>query len=55
MVCSALSGALIVVLADLAARTVLPNTELPVGVLTAAVGGPFLLWMLTRSRTGGAS
>jgi iron-siderophore transport system permease protein len=55
LVCSALLGALIVVVADIGARMLIPDAELPVGVLTAAVGGPYLLWMLTRSRAGGAS
>ncbi|MFF7246214.1 FecCD family ABC transporter permease [Embleya sp. NPDC008237] len=55
LVCSALLGALIVVSADIGARMLISNAELPVGVLTAAVGGPYLLWMLTRSRAGGAS
>ncbi|OIK02912.1 hypothetical protein BIV25_00045 [Streptomyces sp. MUSC 14] len=36
------------VAADLAARTVLPPLEVPVGALTALVGGPYLLWLLGR-------
>jgi iron complex transport system permease protein len=43
---SALVGALLLVLADSAARTVIAPIELPVGVLTALLGGPFFLWML---------
>ncbi|MFP3991687.1 iron chelate uptake ABC transporter family permease subunit [Streptomyces sp. E11-3] len=50
---SALMGALIVVLADLLARRLLSPIELPVGVLTAAVGAPYLIWLIVRSRTGG--
>ena len=52
---SALGGALVLVLADLLARTAVDYQELPLGVLTAAVGGPFFFWLLrrTRSRTGG--
>nr|WP_267242814.1 iron ABC transporter permease [Streptomyces sp. PR69] len=49
---SALLGAVIVVLADLLARRLLSPTELPVGVLTAAVGAPYLIWLIVRSRTG---
>ncbi|MGW1882247.1 FecCD family ABC transporter permease [Streptomyces sp. NPDC001970] len=49
---SALTGAVIMVLADLLARRLLAPTELPVGVLTAAVGAPYLIWLLVRSRTG---
>jgi iron complex transport system permease protein len=35
--------------ADLAARTLLPQV-LPVGILTAAIGAPYLLWLLVRGR-----
>ncbi len=45
---SALLGATLVLLADLAARTVVAPTELPLGVLTGILGGPFLLWLLMR-------
>jgi iron complex transport system permease protein len=48
---SALTGALIVVVADLLARRLFAPTELPLGVLTAAVGAPYLMWLITRSRT----
>ncbi|TAL18933.1 MAG: iron ABC transporter permease, partial [Frankiales bacterium] len=52
---SALGGALVLVLADLLARTAVAYQELPLGVLTAAVGGPFFFWLLrrTRARSGG--
>ncbi|QWB23390.1 MULTISPECIES: iron chelate uptake ABC transporter family permease subunit [Streptomyces] len=45
---SALTGAVILVGADLAARTLLPPLEIPVGALTSLVGGPYLLWLLGR-------
>jgi iron complex transport system permease protein len=45
-----LAGASVLVLADLGARTVLSPSELPVGVITGAVGGPFFLALLLRSR-----
>lgn len=45
---SALCGAMVMVLADLAGRTLLSPIELPVGVVTAVVGGPYLLWILMR-------
>jgi iron complex transport system permease protein len=43
---SALGGAIFVTLADLLARTIVAPSELPLGVLTAVVGGPFFLWLL---------
>lgn len=53
LLCSALMGALIVIVADLLARKIFAPTELPVGVLTAAVGAPYLIWLIVRSRTVG--
>lgn len=47
---SALAGAVVLVLADLLARTAVPYQELPLGVLTAAVGGPCFFWLLRRAR-----
>lgn len=47
---SALLGALLLLLADTAARTLLAPTELPIGILTALVGGPFFLALLLRYR-----
>jgi iron complex transport system permease protein len=46
---SALLGAVLVLGADLLTRTVLPEA-LPVGILIAAVGAPYLLWLLVRGR-----
>lgn len=50
---SALSGALLMVLADWVGRTALAPVEIPVGIIMAIVGGPYLLWILLRqpSRT----
>ncbi|MEV0635380.1 iron ABC transporter permease [Streptomyces sp. NPDC050619] len=48
LLCSALTGAVVLVAADLAARTLLPPLEIPVGALTSLVGGPYLLWLLGR-------
>ena len=52
---SAVGGALVLVSADLLARTAVENAELPLGMLTSLVGGPFFFWLLrrTRSRQGG--
>jgi iron complex transport system permease protein len=47
---SALVGAVVLTLADLMARRMFAPTELPAGVFTAAVGGPYLLWLLTRDK-----
>lgn len=43
-----LGGATTMVLADLAARTVLAPVEIPVGIVTALAGGPFFVWLLVR-------
>jgi iron complex transport system permease protein len=45
---SALFGASFLVACDLAARTLLAPLEIPVGVITAMLGGPFFLWLLVR-------
>ncbi|OKH93245.1 hemin ABC transporter permease [Streptomyces uncialis] len=47
---SALGGGLVLVSADLAARTVAAPAELPLGVLTALFGSPFFFWLLRRTR-----
>ena len=41
-------GAVFMVLADLAARTVIAPAEVPIGVVTALIGGPFFLWLMRR-------
>ena len=48
---SALGGALVLVVADLVARTAIAHAELPLGMLTSLVGGPFFFWLLRRTRT----
>ncbi|QIM19832.1 iron ABC transporter permease [Leucobacter coleopterorum] len=55
---SALGGALLLALADLGSRTIVPMADLPIGMLTALVGGPFFFWLLRRTRkrsAGGAN
>jgi iron complex transport system permease protein len=47
---SALLGALLLICGDLIARTVVAPAELPIGILTGALGGPFFLWLLGRYR-----
>ncbi|HUP66479.1 MAG TPA: iron ABC transporter permease [Thermoanaerobaculia bacterium] len=46
---SAIGGAALVVLADLAARALIPPSELPLGALTAMLGVPFFLVLLRRA------
>lgn len=49
---STLAGAIFLLLADLGARVLFPvlETDTPVGVVTAFVGGPVFVWLLHRSR-----
>ncbi|GGH61903.1 ABC transporter permease [Comamonas phosphati] len=46
---AALGGAIFLVLVDLLARTWLAPTEIPAGVVTSLIGGPFFVWMLVRN------
>lgn len=50
--CSFLVGAAFVALCDVFSRTVLAPVEIPVGVITALLGGPFFIWMLRNRRAG---
>jgi iron complex transport system permease protein len=45
---SALFGAAFLVACDLVARTVMAPVEVPVGIVTAVIGGPFFLWLLIQ-------
>jgi len=49
---AAVVGAAFLILADLLARSLLAPTELPVGVITALLGGPFFLYLLWQRRQG---
>ena len=51
LITSTLGGALLLVIADLVARTAVPYADLPIGMLTSLVGGPFFFWLLRRTRT----
>jgi len=55
LIASTLGGALLLLTADLVARTAVPFADLPIGMLTSLVGGPFFFWLLrrTRARSGG--
>lgn len=48
LVGSAVGGAVFMLGADLVARIVASPTEVPVGLVTAAIGGPFFLWLIRR-------
>ncbi|GAB3060494.1 FecCD family ABC transporter permease [Sediminivirga luteola] len=47
---SALAGAVLIVAADSAARTLNPPSEIPIGLFTAAVGAPFFLYLIVREK-----
>lgn len=47
---AALLGAALLVGADMISRTVIAPAELPIGIITATMGGPFFLWILLRNR-----
>ncbi|MEM7732693.1 MAG: iron ABC transporter permease [Pseudomonadota bacterium] len=47
---SALVGANILLFADLFVRNAIPPSEIPIGIATSLLGGPFFLWLLLRNR-----
>jgi len=47
---SAISGAIFLTFADLLARIILKPMEIPIGIITAALGGPFFLYLLIKSK-----
>jgi len=53
LVLSALMGGLLLMAADVLARWIIAPQELPVGVLTAVLGGSYLLWLMHRRRRPG--
>ncbi|MGI6877752.1 FecCD family ABC transporter permease [Microbacterium sp. gxy059] len=50
LIASALGGATLLVWADLLARTLVPAADMPIGMLTSLVGGPFFYWLISRNR-----
>ncbi|MFI3308676.1 iron chelate uptake ABC transporter family permease subunit [Ewingella allii] len=48
---SALGGACLLLLADTLARTLVAPAEMPVGLLTSLIGGPYFLWLILRPGT----
>lgn len=55
LIASLLAGATLMVWADLIARTAVPGADLPIGLLTSLIGGPFFFYLVhvTRKRSGG--
>ena len=53
MLLASLMGGVLLAAADLLARGLLAPQELPVGVLTAALGGTYLLWLMHRRTAQG--
>ncbi|WKX69972.1 iron chelate uptake ABC transporter family permease subunit [Streptomyces sp. XD-27] len=53
LVISGMVGSVLLLFADLAARQVLAPTELPVGIITGAIGAPYLLLLLARANRAG--
>lgn len=47
---SAMAGALALTLADWLGRTLMSPTELPIGLVTSLIGGPFFIWLLWRGK-----
>jgi len=50
IIASAIGGGVLLVFADLLARTLVAGADLPIGMLTSLVGGPFFFWLLARAR-----
>ena len=48
--CSTLAGACLLLVADTLARTLVQPAEMPVGLLTSLIGGPYFLWLILRTR-----
>lgn len=49
---SALLGAILLLVADTFARNIVSPAEMPVGIVTSLIGGPFFLWLLLRQYSG---
>ena len=50
IVASAFGGGVLLVYSDLLARSVVPGADLPIGLLTSLIGGPFFFFLLFRQR-----
>ena len=47
---SALGGAILMVISDLISRTIVEPAELPIGLITSAIGSPFFLWLILKTK-----
>ncbi len=47
---SSLLGGVFLLFCDLVARTILPGSELPIGIITAVIGAPFFIFLLTQRK-----
>ncbi|MGO1543090.1 MAG: FecCD family ABC transporter permease [Gulosibacter sp.] len=54
LIASVLGGALLLTIADLAARTLVEFADLPIGMLTSLIGGPFFFYLIRASRKKGS-
>lgn len=52
VIISALCGSIFLVWADVACRMIIPGSELPIGVLTSLMGGPFFVYLMARKSYG---
>jgi iron complex transport system permease protein len=52
MPASALAGAILLIVADTIARIIVAPAEIPVGIFTSLIGGPFFLWLLVKQYSG---
>lgn len=50
LVNSGLLGATMLIAADMISRSIVAPAELPIGIITAVIGGPFFLWVLLSNR-----
>lgn len=48
--CSSLIGAILLLVADTVARTIISPTEIPVGIVTSLIGAPFFIYLLVKER-----
>jgi len=49
--CASLMGAILLLMSDTLARTIIAPTEIPVGIVTALIGAPFFIYLLIKKRT----